>query len=149
MISWENFWDIKKKDMIERMAWAKVSDCYGQIFTECSIFWRANRCCQYCFLCTMWVNLKQIYLHTIQTWYGYDLHVPSNSFSNCWQVVYFTGTKLFINPLMPNDPYSGRTAPLTSKHCILCIYSTNVGTEYFKHGLYSPFFFLFKMQFVS
>ena len=34
----------------------------------------------------------------------------------------------------------GRTAPLTSKRCILYIYSTNVGTEYFKHALYSPFF---------
>ena len=34
-----------------------------------------------------------------------------------------------------------RTAPLTSKLCILYIYSTNVGTEYFKHALYSPFFF--------
>jgi len=45
-----------------------------------------------------------------------------------------------INPLTPNDPYSGRTAPLTSKHCILYIYSTNTGTEYFKHGIYSPFF---------
>jgi len=32
----------------------------------------------------------------------------------------------------------GRTAPLTSKRCILYIYSTNVGTEYFKHALYSP-----------
>ena len=37
-----------------------------------------------------------------------------------------------INPLTPNDPYSGRTAPLTSKRCILYIYSTNIGTEYFK-----------------
>ena len=45
-----------------------------------------------------------------------------------------------INPLTPNDPYSGRTAPLTSKRCILYIYSTNTGTEYFKHGIYSPFF---------
>ena len=45
-----------------------------------------------------------------------------------------------INPLMPNDDYSGRTAPLTSKRCILYIYSTNIGTEYFKHGIYSPFF---------
>ena len=36
-----------------------------------------------------------------------------------------------INPLMPNDPYSGRTALLTSKRCILYIYSTNTGTEYF------------------
>ena len=43
---------------------------------------------------------------------------------------------------MPNDDYSGRTAPLTSKHCILYIYSTHVGTEYFKHGIYSPFFSL-------
>jgi len=54
-----------------------------------------------------------------------------------------------INPLTPNDTYSGGTAPLTSKRCILYIYSTNTGTEYFKHGIYSPFFFLFKMQFVS
>jgi len=41
---------------------------------------------------------------------------------------------------MPNDVYSGRTAPLTSKCRILYIYSTNKGTEYFKHGIYSPFF---------
>ena len=53
-----------------------------------------------------------------------------------------------INRLTPNDPYMGRTAPLTSKRCILYIYSTNIGTEYFKHALHSPFF-LFKMQFVS
>jgi len=44
-----------------------------------------------------------------------------------------------FNLLTPNDHYSGRTAPLTSKRCILYIYSTNAGTEYFKHGLYSPF----------
>jgi len=53
-----------------------------------------------------------------------------------------------INPLTPNDLYMSRTALLTSKGCILYIYSTNVGTVYFKHVLYSPFF-LFKMQFVS
>ena len=47
-----------------------------------------------------------------------------------------------INPLTPNDLYMSRTAPLTSKHCILYIYSTNIGTEYFKHALYSPFFSL-------
>ena len=40
-----------------------------------------------------------------------------------------------INRLTPNDPYMGRTAPLTSKRFILYIYSTNVGTEYFKHAL--------------
>jgi len=45
-----------------------------------------------------------------------------------------------LNPLTPNDPYSGRTVPLTSKRFILYIYSTNIGTEYFKQGIYSPFF---------
>ena len=45
-----------------------------------------------------------------------------------------------FNPLTPNDDYSGRTASLTSKRCILYIYSTHMGTEYFKHGIYSPFF---------
>jgi len=54
----------------------------------------------------------------------------------------------FFNPLKPNDPYRGRIAPLTSKRCILYNYSTNIGTDYFKHGMCSPFF-LFKMQFVS
>ena len=46
----------------------------------------------------------------------------------------------YINHLTPNDPFSGRTATLTSKRCILYIYSTNTSTEYFKHLIYSPFF---------
>ena len=46
-----------------------------------------------------------------------------------------------LNHLTPNDPYMGRTAPLTSKRCILYIYSTNIGTEYFKNAPYSPLFF--------
>ena len=50
--------------------------------------------------------------------------------------------RLRVNPLTPNDIYMSRTAPVTSKRCILYIYSTNVGTEYFKHALYSPFFSL-------
>jgi len=45
-----------------------------------------------------------------------------------------------VNSLTPNDHYRGRTAPLTSKRCIVYIYSTDIGTEYFKHGIYSPFF---------
>ena len=49
---------------------------------------------------------------------------------------------LNINLLTPNDSYSGLTAPLTSKLCNLYIYSTNIGPEYFKHGVYPPFFFL-------
>ena len=40
-----------------------------------------------------------------------------------------------LNPLRSNNHYSGRTAPLTSKRCILYIYSTNISTEHFKHVL--------------
>jgi len=40
-----------------------------------------------------------------------------------------------------------RTANLQS--FILYIYSTNIGTENFKHCVYCPFFSLFKMLFVS
>ena len=47
-----------------------------------------------------------------------------------------------VKPLTPNDLYMSRTVPLTSKLCILYIYSTNVGTEYFKHALYSTSFSL-------
>jgi len=47
---------------------------------------------------------------------------------------------LYINFLMLYVDYSGRIAPVTSKCCILYIYSTNIDTENFKHFLYSPFF---------
>jgi len=45
-----------------------------------------------------------------------------------------------INLLTPNVDYSGRIAPLTSKCCILYIYSANIVIENFKHGIYSLFF---------
>ena len=50
-------------------------------------------------------------------------------------------TQDIFNPLTPDDLHMSRTAPLTSKRCVLYIYSTNIGTQYFKHALYSPFFF--------
>ena len=59
-----------------------------------------------------------------------------------WNIKYNVFVGRFLNPLRPNDSYSGRTAPVTSKSCILYIYSTNTSTEYFKHGIYSPFFSL-------
>ena len=36
-----------------------------------------------------------------------------------------------FNPLAPNDIYTHHTTQLTSRHCILNIYSTNTFTEYF------------------
>jgi len=39
-----------------------------------------------------------------------------------------------VNPLKPNDLKKRRTAHLSSRYCILYIYSTNIRTEYFKHA---------------
>jgi len=41
---------------------------------------------------------------------------------------------LVINHLTPNGHYIGRTAQLTSRCCILYIYSTKIRIEYFKHA---------------
>jgi hypothetical protein len=46
--------------------------------------------------------------------------------------------KLTFTRLMSTTVYVTRTANLQSRS--LYIYSTNIGTEYFKHGIYSPFF---------
>ena len=81
-----------------------------------------------------------------------------------------------INPLKPKDLYIGRTAPLISRRCILCIYSTNYVLNIFFNlfrRVYNPCFtcrystgylqdlfhilntlqtlrfFLFKMPFIS
>ena len=75
--------------------------------------------------------------------------VPSQPpFSHYYTKETNTCARSDINPLTPNDHYSGRAAPLTSKRCILFIYSTNIGTAYFKRGIYSPIFSP-QMQFVS
>jgi hypothetical protein len=95
-------------------------------------------------------------------WYGAPCNVHYTRVNSCcrmsttaveWHAMY-TNCNFFhlmhsiwttwtmLNPLMPNDHYSGRTAPLTSKRSILYIYSTNMGTAYFKHSIYSPFFSL-------
>jgi len=41
-----------------------------------------------------------------------------------------------VNHLTPNGHYTRmcRTAQLTSRCCIIYIYSTNIRTEYFKHA---------------
>ena len=69
-----------------------------------------------------------------------DKHMPSTLFQNFRYCTW--GMRPRVNPLTPNDNYSGSTAPLTSKRCILYNYSTNTGTEYFKHATNSPFFSL-------
>jgi hypothetical protein len=53
-----------------------------------------------------------------------------------------------INHLTPNGHFSGRTAPLTYRCCILYIYSTNIRTQYF-NMLHTLRFFLFELSFIS
>ena len=48
--------------------------------------------------------------------------------------VHISGKCCGINPLKPNDLKKRRTTQLTSRCCILYIYSTNIRTEYFKHA---------------
>jgi len=103
-------------------------------------------------------------------WINTSVHRPQNRFSQESRWVYCTlqnATKArtahnaialyfrlrrlnirgpLFKPLTPNDRYSGRTAPLTSKRCILYIYSTNTGTEYFKHGINAPFYFFLSLS---
>ena len=73
----------------------------------------------------------------LELMYGYHKFKIPPFLSSGWNL-----NPSVINRLTPNDLHISRTAPLTSKRCILYIYFTNVGTEYFKHALYSPFFSL-------
>ena len=83
---------------------------------------------------------------TLPNWSSTDRHQMVDDVTRLSVGVEWTATRRhktpihIINSLTPNDHYSGRTATLTSKRCILYIYSTNIGIEYFKHGIYSPFF---------
>ena len=79
-----------------------------------------------------------LWLHSVSCLFRFLLVIQGF----CFWVCYYFHLSLSVNLLTPNDHYSGRTAQLTSKRCNLYIYSTNRGTEYFKHGIYSPFFSL-------
>ena len=58
---------------------------------------------------------------------GYPLHSPVSLFTfppvRHRVPSHFNWTLQRFNPLKPNDPYRGRTAPLTSKRCILCLFN--------------------------
>ena len=118
----------------------------------CQFFFSHKRGTKYLYWSQNFLSAISLELKFLFSLYVYSLilgHVSSLALSS----VVFSSPPCMphappLNRLTPNDPYMGRTAPLTSKCCILYIYSTNIGTEYFKHALYSPFF-LFKIQFVS
>jgi len=74
--------------------------------------------------------------------YSTGTGISPRHFDSSPTIAFSPPSRTKLNPLRPNDSYKGRTAPLTSKRCILYIYSTNIDTEYFKHDIYSPSFSL-------
>ena len=58
-------------------------------------------------------------------------------------IIQYSGQRspsLVLILLAPNDIYISRTTQLTSRRCILNIYSKNKLIEHFKHAAHSPFF---------
>ena len=97
------------------------------------------------YVCLLSVCLSYLSVRLSVLRHGTSLFSLDNSSRNLIFQIFRKDVQIiqsFINHLAPNDPYMIRTALLTSKLCILYIFSTNVGTEYFKHALCSPFFSL-------
>ena len=82
------------------------------------------------FLLLQWMFIKTFHcphishVHTLQIYHWKCLHKLGSQITT-----FLSNSENTVNRLTPNDPYMGRTAPLTSKCCILYIYSTNIGTE--------------------
>ena len=94
----------------------------------------------FCSLCIKWLhhNFKLVFnLHLTQGNKKNDKTLETVSTENT-----LFSDDMHINPLVPNDVYISRTTQLTSRCCILNIYSTNIFTEYFKHAAHSPLFSL-------
>ena len=88
-----------------------------------------------CFGGTHWFRLQDDWIWF--TWFRWNqLNYPEFGES-----IYFRSVGT-LNLLASNDVYIRRTAQLTSRRCILNIYSTNILTEYLKHAAHSRFFSL-------
>jgi hypothetical protein len=69
-----------------------------------------------------------IFEYTISDVYLFEQHVSTLLLGHLQAIVYLTFSHL------TTYIYICRTAPLTSRRCILNIYSTNIRTEYFKYA---------------
>ena len=126
---------IRFSDRLYRDAWSAVEE-----------YWRKRVGSRFRYNCGSW-RVLQTYLYnwsesltTTWRWPTYRAETCSCCIPPVILDANIVMFDLRINPLTPNDPYSGRTAPLNSKRCILYVYSTNIGIAYFKHCIYCPFF---------
>jgi len=86
------------------------------------------------------IGNRTVYVKAIKRKLGYPIILCRSKFTfQNYPYVTLEFAAVQVSLLTPND-YSGHTTQLISKCCILYIYSTNIGTEYFKHGIYSPYF---------
>ena len=132
-----------------RVCWyyQEGADPVRQLHTARAIIWEKEQV-------SLRGNASDLYANSAQFDSWLDSRLPCSVTEACLRYLYvnagyyrklhnkhfFQNSFQTINLLTLNDPYRGRTAPLTYKRCILYIYSTNIGTEYFKRGIYSPFF---------
>jgi hypothetical protein len=79
--------------------------------------------------------------HTPHTHTHTHTHKHTNTHTHTHGFRYHSSSRIVCLTLWRlTIPSRCRTAPLTSKRFILYMYSNNIATEYFKHGIYSPFF---------
>jgi hypothetical protein len=77
-----------------------------------------------------------------------NLHMLLTFIYNCawslFHLIFSTFNTLLplFNPLTPNNHFSGCTTPLTSKRCILYVYSRNIGVNILNMVYTLRFFFL-------
>jgi len=117
--------------MLKKCQWLSLCSEHKKLFSKLLLSFTLRFC---------WCTEKALKLFL--TCKEFNDSMPDTSFCMNKKQRWFSCKNQHINPLTLNDPYSGCTTPLTSKRCILYIYSTNTGTEYFKHGIYSMFFSL-------
>ena len=92
-----------------------------------------------------WVALsfgECVFLENVNTRLQHGVETPKGGHQDNRCGSLKTYPRISVSPLAPNDIRMSRTAQLTSRRCILNIYSTNILTEYFKHASNSPFFYL-------
>jgi len=118
-------------------------DCQGQTRRNCDSYYRKI----VDHTLTTYGNSGDQFAHYYTGNFAWNIETWSRFFQKFESSIDKNQSVTTINPLTPNDDYSGRTAPLNSKRCILYIYSTNTDTEYYKHIIYSPFCFSSKCSF--
>jgi hypothetical protein len=119
-------------------------------FSRIGYSWFSSACTGRSRLCHF-IFLRQVIYYVIQAEFHNTVFVITNCvngililrYSNifCQDLEYCVRLKIIDYwPLRMVRTTYRTGVPLPSKFCILCIFSTSISTEYFKHAAHSPFF---------